>query len=133
MNPKDLRYSKSHEWVRWDGEKEMATLGLTDYAQSQLGDIVFLALLPVGTELHQSEKLGEVESVKAVADLFSPVDGEIIEINQALSDSPELVNKDPYGTGWLARLKLKNSSELDDLMTSEQYEGFLAQEAPEEG
>lgn len=129
MNPKELKYSKNHMWVSWDEGGGMATLGITDYAQSELGDIVFFELPETGTKLSQFEKLGEVESTKAVSDLISPLSGEVIQVNQALLDSPELANKDPYGEGWLVKLKFNSMSELNSLMTSEQYEQFVAQES----
>lgn len=132
MSPKDLRYSQSHEWVRWE-EKGLATIGITDYAQSRLGDIVFLSLPQVGARFRQQERIGEIESVKAVADLFSPLSGEVIEVNQALGESPELVNRSPYGAGWLVKLKVVDPSELGDLMTADQYEEFVARESAQGG
>ena len=129
MNLKELKYSKNHMWVSWDEGGGMSTLGITDYAQSELGDIVFFELPETGTELSQFEKLGEVESTKAVSDLISPLGGEVIQVNQALLDSPELANKDPYGEGWLVKLKFNSMSEVNSLMTSEQYEQFVAQES----
>jgi len=125
----ELRYSKEHEWVRVEGD--IATVGITDYAQEQLGDLVYLDLPKVGTAVHQFEKLGEIESVKAVSDLFSPVSGEVTERNEEAVKSPELVNQDPYGRGWLVRLTLSDASEVDKLLTAEQYEEFVAQERAE--
>jgi glycine cleavage system H protein len=127
--PPELRYSKDHEWVRVEGD--IATLGITDHAQEQLGDLVYLDLPDVGTAVHQSEKLGEIESVKAVSDLFSPVDGEVTERNEEAVKAPELVNEDPYGRGWLVRLSLSDASEVDKLLTAEQYEELVAQERAE--
>jgi len=124
--PPELRYTKEHEWLRVDGDT--ATVGITDYAQDQLGDVVYLDLPKVGATLHQSEKLGEIESVKAVSDLFSPVSGEVTEQNQEAVKSPELVNQDPYGRGWLVRLRLSDASELEKLLTAEQYQELLAAE-----
>jgi glycine cleavage system H protein len=127
--PPELRYSKEHEWVGVEGD--IATVGITDYAQEQLGDLVYLDLPKVGTAVHQFEKLGEIESVKAVSDLFSPVSGEVTERNEEAVKSPELVNQDPYGRGWLVRLTLSDASEVDKLLTAEQYEELVAQEQAE--
>ena len=122
--PPELRYTKEHEWVRIEGDT--ATLGITDFAQDQLGDIVYLDLPKVSTALHQLEKLGEIESVKAVSDLFSPVSGAVTEQNQEAMKSPELVNQDPYDRGWLLRLRLSDASEVEKLLSAEQYEEHLA-------
>jgi glycine cleavage system H protein len=127
--PPDLRYSKEHEWVRV--EADIATVGITDYAQEQLGDLVYLDLPKVGTDVRQSEKLGEIESVKAVSDLFSPVGGQVTELNDNALKAPELVNQDPYGRGWLVRLALSDVSEVDKLLTAAQYEELVAQERAE--
>ena len=127
--PAELRYSKEHEWVRVEGD--IATVGITDHAQEQLGDLVYLDLPKVGTAVRQFEKLGEIESVKAVSDLFSPVSGEVTERNEEAVKSPELVNQDPYGRGWLVRLSLSDASEVDKLLTAEQYEELVAQEQAE--
>jgi glycine cleavage system H protein len=127
--PPELRYSKEHEWVRVEGDA--ATLGITDHAQEQLGDLVYLDLPKVGTAVRQFEKLGEIESVKAVSDLFSPVSGEVTERNEEVVKSPELVNQDPYGRGWLVRLSLSDTSEVDKLLTAGQYEELVAQEQAE--
>ena len=127
--PPDLRYSKEHEWVRV--EADIATVGITDYAQEQLGDLVYLDLPKVGTTVHQSEKLGEIESVKAVSDLFSPVGGQVTEQNEEAVKAPELVNQDPYGRGWLVKLTLSDASEADKLLTAAQYEEIVAQEKAE--
>ena len=127
--PAELRYSKEHEWVRVEGD--IATVGITDHAQEQLGDLVYLELPKVGTAVRQFEKLGEIESVKAVSDLFSPVSGEVTERNEEAAKSPELVNQDPYGRGWLVRLTLSDASEVDKLLTAEQYEEIVAQEGAE--
>ncbi|MDD5081852.1 MAG: glycine cleavage system protein GcvH [Dehalococcoidales bacterium] len=125
MNPKECRYTKEHEWIRPE-TGGFGKVGITNYAQSQLGDIVFLALPNVGTRVEQFQKMGEIESVKAVSDLFTPVSGQILEINQAAANKPELVNQDPYGAGWLVRLKLSNLAELDKLMPSAEYDQFEA-------
>ena len=125
MNPKEYKYTQEHEWICPEpGGK--GKVGVTDYAQSQLGDIVFLDLPAPGTRVEQFGKMGEVETVKAVADLFSPASGKILEINQAAIDEPRLVNDDPYGAGWLVRLELSQPSELDALMSSDEYEEFVA-------
>lgn len=123
MNPGNLKYSNTHEWVRPDGD--VATLGITDYAQSELGEIVFVELPKVGAKCNKDDVLGTIESYKAVSDLMCPVSGEVVEVNSALADSPQQVNDSPYEDGWLVKLKLADPSELDGLMTAEQYEGVL--------
>lgn len=131
MNPKEYRYTKEHEWICPDpGGK--GKMGLTDYAQTQLGDLVFLDLPAPGTQVEQFGKMGEIESVKAVSDLFAPVSGQVLEINQTTLDEPQLVNQEPYQAGWLVRLELSNPSELDALMGSDEYDKFVA-ELSEEG
>ena len=127
--PSELRYSKEHEWVRVEGER--ATVGITDYAQEQLGDIVYLDLPKVGTVVRQSGKLGEIESVKAVSDFFSPVSGEVTELNEEVVKSPELVNQDPFGRGWLLKLTLSGAGEVAKLLTAQQYEELVAKEQAE--
>jgi glycine cleavage system H protein len=117
--PDDLRYSKEHEWVRV--EDSHATIGITSFAADELGDIVFVELPEVGSSLTQFGTFGVVESVKAVSDLFSPVSGTVTEINEALRDAPELLNSDPFGAGWIARVELADSSELDGLMDADAY------------
>jgi len=125
MNPKECKYTQEHEWIRPEpGGK--GNIGLTDYAQSQLGDIVFLDLPAPGSQVEQFKKMGEVESVKAVSDIFSPVSGRVLEVNQTAIEDPALVNQDPYGAGWLVRLELNKPSELDDLMDSDKYDEFVA-------
>jgi len=125
MNPKQYRYSQEHEWICPEsGDK--GKMGITDYAQSRLGDIVFLELTAPGTKVEQFGKIGEIESSKAVSDLFTPASGEVLEINQAAINEPQLVNQDPYGDGWLVRLKLSKPSELDALMNSDEYDAFMA-------
>ncbi|MCE2466097.1 MAG: glycine cleavage system protein GcvH [Dehalococcoidia bacterium] len=124
MNPPDRKYSKDHEWVLLEGSSK-GTVGITEFAQDHLGDVVYLDLPKVGTKLAQYDKLGEVESVKAVSDIFSPVSGEITEVNEVLSDNPEVVNDDPYGQGWLVQLAIPDPAELESLLTAEQYEAFL--------
>lgn len=117
--PDDLRYSKEHEWVRADGST--ATIGITSFAADELGDIVFLELPEPGTTLAQFATFGVVESVKAVSDLYSPVSGTVTEVNEGLRDAPELLNSDPFGEGWIARVELADPSELDALMDAEAY------------
>jgi glycine cleavage system H protein len=124
-SPSDRRYTKEHEWVRV--EDNMGTVGITDYAQDQLGDIVYVDLPSPGTEVKQLEKLGEIESVKAVSDLYSPVSGELVEVNQGVNDRPELVNQSPYEEGWLVRVRLADPAELDNLLTAKQYDELIAQ------
>ena len=132
MNPKEYKYTPEHEWICPEpGDK--GKMGLTEYAQSQLGDIVYLDLPAPGTQVEQFKKLGEVESVKAVSDIFAPVSGQVLEVNQTATDAPNLVNEDPYGAGWLVRLELSQPSELDALMNSDEYDKFVAEleEKPE--
>lgn len=131
MNPREYRYTKEHEWVCPAGDAR-GRMGITDYAQSQLGDIVYLDLPAPGTAVEQFEKMGEIESVKAVSDLFAPVSGQVVEVNQEVIDTPQLVNQDPYGAGWLVRLELSQPSELDALMSGEEYDRFVAQLSEEE-
>lgn len=123
--PTDRRYTKEHEWVRLDDGA--GTVGLTDYAQDQLGDIVYVDLPALGTAVKQFDKLGEIESVKAVSDLYAPVSGEVVEVNEAVNDHPELVNESPYQEGWLVRLRLADPAELDALLTAEQYDALVAE------
>ena len=125
MVPPDLRYTKDHEWVRIDGDS--ATVGITDYAEKQLGDIVFVELPDVGKNLEQSATFGVVESVKAVSDLFAPISGEVLEANEALATSPELVNGEPYGGGWMIRIRVANQEELDGLLDAAAYDSLIAE------
>jgi glycine cleavage system H protein len=118
-NPDDLRYSKEHEWVRVDGSR--ATIGITRFAADELGDIVFVELPEVGSGLTQFGTFGVVESVKAVSDLYSPISGEVLEVNEALREAPELMNTDPFGEGWIAKVALSDPSELDGLMDADAY------------
>ena len=120
-SPEDRNYSREHEWLRVDGDE--ATIGITDYAQDQLGDIVYVDLPEAGTTLTQFEKMGEIESVKAVSELFSPASGEVTAANEALVQKPEIVNSDPYGDGWL--LKVRLSAPADGLMTAAEYDEFV--------
>ena len=127
MSPTDRSYTEEHEWIIVeDAYSRRAMVGITDYAQDQLGDIVYFELPKVGDRLTQLGKMGEVESVKAVSDLFSPVSGEVIEVNGALVDQPELTNTDPFGAGWLLRVTMSDPSELDSLMSSEDYDAYIA-------
>jgi len=126
-SPTDRRYTKEHEWVRV--EDNVGVVGVTDYAQDQLGDIVYLDLPSPGTQVKQLDKLGEIESVKAVSDLYSPVSGEVTEVNQEVIDKPELVNQSPYQEGWLVRVRLADPAEVDSLLTAQQYDELIAGEA----
>ena len=127
MNPPDLRYSKEHEWVRVESEG-VVVIGITQFAVESLGDIVFVELPAIEAAVAQFEQMGEVESVKAVSEIYSPVSGRVIERNEQAIDSPELVNEGPYDSGWLLKVDLSDEAELDKLMTSEGYEAFLASE-----
>ncbi len=122
-NPIDRKYSKEHEWIKIDGD--IAIIGITDYAQDQLTDVVFVELPEVGKQIEQNGNLCVVESVKSVSDIFSPISGEIVKVNKALENSPELVNNEPFDGGWIAKLKVKNEAELDQLMTTDEYNKFL--------
>jgi len=125
--PEDSRYAKTHEYVHVEGD--VATIGITDYAQKELGDVVFVELPPVGGQLEAANELGSIESVKAVSDLFAPITGEVVEVNDALRDKPELVNTDPYGDGWMIRVRMSDPSEVDELMTAEEYEEYVEKES----
>ena len=127
MNPPDLKYSKEHEWVKTE-TGTVVVIGITEFAQENLGDVVFVEIPDVGADLTQFEKMGEIESVKAVSDLFSPVSGRVMERNEALIDSPELVNEGPYEQGWMLKVELSNASELDGLLSVGDYEAFLKSE-----
>ena len=122
--PQDLQYTKSHEWVRV--ENGVATVGITDHAQDELGDVVFVELPEQGATLASGDSFGAVESVKAVSDLYSPVGGEVVEVNSALEDSPEKINEDPYGEGWILKLQI---SDEGDLLSAEDYEKLLEEES----
>ncbi|MEG0796075.1 MAG: glycine cleavage system protein GcvH [Odoribacter sp.] len=121
--PAELKYTKEHEWVRVEGDE--AIVGITDYAQSQLGDIVFVECETVGDELKAGETFGTIEAVKTVSDLYLPLSGEVLEMNEELEDEPELVNKDPYGKGWIIKVKLSNKSELNELLSAEAYKAII--------
>ena len=124
MVPTDLRYTKDHEWVRVEGDE--ATVGITEYAAGQLGDIVFVELPEIGRDLAQFAAFGVVESVKAVSDLFAPLTGEVTAANEALAGSPELVNSDPYGEGWMVRLRLASPDEVGELLDPPAYDALIA-------
>jgi len=121
--PEELQYTRSHEWVRTEGDT--ATIGITDHAQDELGDIVFVELPEVGATFDAGDSFGTVESVKAVSDLYTPVGGEVVEVNEALSDSPEKINEDPYGEGWIVKLRVSDEGEL---LSASDYEQFLEEE-----
>lgn len=125
MSPDDRKYSKEHEWVKME-DATQALAGITVYAQDQLGDIVYVDLPKTGATIRFMEKMGEVESVKAVSDLFSPITGEVTEINDRLLDHPELVNEDPLGEGWMVRVTVADTAELDQLMSAQEYEAFIS-------
>ncbi len=121
--PQDYKYTKEHEWIKADGE--ILTVGITDFAQRELGDIVYVEVDTEGEQLDQEEVFGTIEAVKTVSDLFVPVAGEILEFNEALEDEPELINKDPYGEGWIVKIKVKNPSDLDALLNAEAYQKYI--------
>ena len=124
--PEDLHYSKDHEWLRVDGD--VATIGITDYAQNSLGDVVYVELPRAGDEFAAHESFGSVESVKAVSELFTPVSGKVVESNPTLQDEPEKVNEDPYGDAWMIRVKMSKPGEVDSLLTPAEYEDFTKAE-----
>jgi len=119
----ELKYTKDHEWISIDGDN--ATIGITDYAQGELGDIVYVEIEALGEELEKEEIFGSVEAVKTVSDLFLPVSGEITELNEGLEDNPELINDDPYGEGWIIKMKISNQSELSDLLCADDYKELI--------
>jgi len=127
MIPEDLRYHKEHEWVRLNEQR--ATLGISDFAQDALGDVVFVDLPKVGSELRVNQEIGDVESTKATSSLYSPVSGKIVEVNADLQDHPEYLNQDPYGKGWIAVIELANPADVEALMTALQYEEFLSSQS----
>ena len=124
--PADLKYTKDHEWIRLGGAT--AQVGITDYAQKQLGDVVYLELPPVGRSLKKGEVFGTIESVKAVSELFLPCTGEVIEVNEELGNAPELLNEDPYGKAWLIQIRLKDPAETSELMSAEEYDEYTKAE-----
>jgi glycine cleavage system H protein len=127
--PEDLSYTKDHEWVRVKGED--AEVGITDHAQQQLGDVVYVELPKAGDKFDSAEPFGSVESVKAVSEIYMPVAGAVIATNASLSDSPELVNTDPYGAGWMIRIKMDNPSQVDGLLSAAEYDDYIRAEASE--
>lgn len=127
MYPKDLKYDREHEWVRLEGD--VATIGISDFAQDQLGEVVYVDLPSVGDVVSTGESFGEVESVKSVSELFSPVSGEIIEVNDVLEDAPETVNDDCYDAGWMIKVKVEDTAEVEALMDADEYEAYIAEEA----
>ena len=124
--PEDLKYSKEHEWVLVEGG--VATVGITDYAQDQLGDIVFVELPAVGDKVSKEDAFGVVESVKAVSDIYAPVSGKVVEVNDDLPENPEMLNEDSYGDGWIIKIEMNDHEELQDLMTAAEYEEYVAEE-----
>jgi len=122
--PDDLKYSKEHEWVKVDGET--ATVGITDYAQGELGDIVFVELPQVGTKVQYMKPFGTIEAVKAISDLFSPLSGEVMEVNRELESDASVINTDPYGGGWIIKVKMSDSGELDNLLSAAEYESEIS-------
>jgi len=124
--PEDLKYSKEHEWVLVEGN--VATIGITDYAQEQLGDIVFVELPAVGDKVSKEDAFGVVESVKAVSDIYAPVSGKVVEVNDDLPDNPEMLNEDPYGDGWIIKVEMNDPEELQDLLNATEYEEYVAEE-----
>jgi glycine cleavage system H protein len=129
MYPTDYRYTKEHEWIKADGA--VGTIGITDYAQAGLGDVVFVELPKVGAEIKSGQSFGTVESVKAVSEIYSPVSGEVIETNPVLSDSPEKINSDPHGAAWLVKIRLANPDEISGLMDAAAYQAYIAEKAKE--
>ena len=127
--PDDLLYSKEHEWIQ--RENDVATIGITEHAQKELGDVVFAELPEVGATFKVNEAFGTVESVKAVSEVYMPVSGEVVETNESLLDAPEKVNDDPYGEGWIIRVRLENPTELEALMSSQEYSKYVEEESPE--
>jgi glycine cleavage system H protein len=125
--PENLRYSKDHEWVSVDGD--IATIGITDYAQGSLGDVVYVELPKAGDKFNAHEAFGSVESVKAVSEIFTPIAGEVLEANDGLNDTPEVVNSDPYGGGWMVKLKMDNPGEADAMLSAAEYDEFLSSNA----
>jgi len=122
--PAELKYTKDHEWAKIEGDR--VTIGITDYAQGELGDVVFVELPAEGDTIEKGSAFGTIEAVKAVADLFSPISGEVVEVNNLLEDAPETVNKDPYGDGWMVKIKISDTSELDELLDAGAYEDLVS-------
>ncbi|OGP12954.1 MAG: glycine cleavage system protein H [Deltaproteobacteria bacterium GWA2_54_12] len=124
--PKDLKYTKEHEWVKVEGN--IATVGITDYAQDSLGDVVYVELPQEGASVTKHEPFGVVESVKAVSDLYAPLSGSVTEVNDAIVDSPEAINEDPYGDAWMIKVEISSASELSDLLNADEYQKFIEEE-----
>ncbi|MGD2034088.1 MAG: glycine cleavage system protein GcvH [Bacteroidales bacterium] len=122
--PKELKYTKDHEWVRIEGEN--AVVGITDYAQGELGDIVFIEVETEGDDVEQGEVFGTIEAVKTVSDLFMPVSGKVLEVNESLQDSPDLINTDPFGDGWIIKIKPEDASQFEGLLNSEKYKELIS-------
>lgn len=127
MNPDDIKYHKEHTWVKVSGEK--GTIGITDYAQDALGDIVYIDLPEVDITVEANSEISEIESTKATSSVISPISGKVIEANEELSESPEIINEDPYGKGWIAVLEIENPSDIDDLMDASEYEKYVEEES----
>lgn len=127
--PEDLKYTREHEWVSIEGS--VATIGITDHAQEQLGDVVFVELPSVGDRVEKADAFGVVESTKAVSDVYAPISGEVAEVNDDLPDNPELINEDPYGDGWMVKITLGDQADLEDLMTADEYRKFIEESATE--
>lgn len=125
--PSDLKFTKEHEWVMVDGDS-VATIGITDFAQESLGDITFVQLPKEGEEIRKDDPFGVVESVKAVSDLYAPVTGRVMEVNQPLLSAPELLNEDPYNDGWLIKVEMKEASDTEDLMSADEYKGYVEEQ-----
>ncbi|HOK22438.1 MAG TPA: glycine cleavage system protein GcvH [Candidatus Hydrothermia bacterium] len=125
--PDDLKYTREHEWVKVL-DKDIAVIGVTDFAQSELSDVVYVELPAVNKKVNKGEEVASVEAVKTVASVYSPVSGEVIEVNERLKDDPSLINKDPYGDGWICKIKISNPQELDDFLSAEQYKKLIAEE-----
>jgi glycine cleavage system H protein len=127
--PEDLKYTREHEWVSIEGS--VATIGITDHAQEQLGDVVFVELPGVGDRIEKADAFGVVESTKAVSDVYAPLSGEVTEVNDDLPDNPELINEDPYGDGWMVKVTIGDKADLEDLMTADEYRTFIEESATE--
>lgn len=121
--PENLKYTKDHEWIRVEGDE--AVIGITDFAQGELGDVVFVEVETVGEEIEKGDAFGTIEAVKTVSDMYMPVSGEVLEMNEKLEDTPELINKDPYNEGWIVKIKIGDQSEIDELLTAEAYKETL--------
>lgn len=127
MDPVELKYAKEHEWVRVEGD--IAVIGVSEFAQDQLGEVVYVDMPSEGDSVSAGETFGEIESVKSVSELYSPLSGEIVAVNEALSDTPEVVNSSPLGEGWMIKVRMSDPTELDDLMSAEEYEAFVSENA----